>query len=86
MSDDKRLVDGYQMGKIVTVNEARAEAGLGELMNPDGTPNPDGNLTISQFEDKQYADRRAAQGYGPVPSVASAPAVPAQRMPFKNLR
>lgn len=41
------------MASIVTVNEARSSQGLGPLLRPDGSPDPDGKLTISSFEAKR---------------------------------
>ncbi len=43
------------MAIVVTVNEARASKGLGPLLNPDGTPNPDGFIPVSEFEAKGKA-------------------------------
>lgn len=90
MSDEKQpLVDNYTTQKFVTVNEARKDRGLDTLKNPDGTPNEDGNLTVAQFEEKQYAARRAAQGYGAQPSTVipqTSPSASGQRLPFKNMR
>lgn len=40
---------------IVTVNEARAAQGLPPLALPDGTPDPDGDLTIKEFNEKKMA-------------------------------
>jgi hypothetical protein len=41
--------------KFVTVNEARGAQGLAPLTLEDGTDDPDGRLTIAQFEAKQTA-------------------------------
>jgi hypothetical protein len=43
------------LATVVTVNEARASAGVSPLVLPDGTPDPDGNLMIEQFRAKQAA-------------------------------
>lgn len=40
---------------VISVNEARASAGLGALNLPDGTPDPDGSLTVAQFAIKKAA-------------------------------
>lgn len=57
------------LASIVTVNEGRRGAGLGPLMRSDGTIDPDGNLTIKEFQAKReakgategdYAAKRAA--------------------------
>jgi hypothetical protein len=54
------------VAKVVTVNEARASAGLGPLMRA-GLPDPDGNLTVSAFTAKQEA--------GGAPPAAAVPAL-----------
>ena len=43
------------MESVVTVNEARAQAGLEPLALPDGKPDPDGELTIPEFKAKREA-------------------------------
>jgi phage gp29-like protein len=43
------------LASIVTVNEGRASIGKGPLMKPDGTPDPDGELTIAEFVQKRAA-------------------------------
>ena len=43
---------------FITVNEARAEHGLPPLALPDGTPNPDGDLIIAEFEEKVGKDEQ----------------------------
>jgi hypothetical protein len=43
------------LGAIVSVNEARASVGLGPLLNVDGSPNPDGVLTLAEFKAKHEA-------------------------------
>lgn len=40
------------IGAIVTVNEARASVGMGPLLLPSGSPDPDGDLTVAEFEQK----------------------------------
>ena len=52
------------IARVVTVNEARASAGVGPLVLPNGAPDPDGGLTVEQF-----AAKKAAQ-------VAAPPAPP----------
>lgn len=49
------------MASIVTVNEGRASSGLGPLMRPDGTMDPDGHLTITEFRAAREA-RGATEG------------------------
>ncbi len=52
------------IGRVVSVNEARASAGLGALMLPDGvTPDPRGTMTVEQF----------AAAVAAPPAVAPAP-------------
>ncbi len=44
------------LASIITVNEARAAAGMGPLANENGTGlNPDGNLTVAEFQAKHAA-------------------------------
>jgi PBSX family phage portal protein len=40
------------MGAVVTVNEARASYGMGPKLLPDGTPDPDGELTLAEFSSR----------------------------------
>lgn len=47
------------IANIVTVNEGRATNGLGPLQLPNGAPDPDGWLTISEFAAKRKADADA---------------------------
>lgn len=49
------------LGKIITVNEARRSNGYGPIAKP-GTsiPDPDGYLTIAEFTEKRKADAAAA--------------------------
>jgi hypothetical protein len=44
------------IARVVTVNEARASAGLNALARPDGSPDPDGLLTVEQFAAKKAAE------------------------------
>lgn len=48
------------IARVVTVNEARASAGAGTLMRPDGSLDPDGNLTVEQFAAKKAAAASSA--------------------------
>jgi phage gp29-like protein len=41
------------VAKVVKVNEARRSSGLKDLTTPDGKPDPDGELTVSAFDEKQ---------------------------------
>lgn len=43
------------LAAVISVNEARASAGLGELLLPDGKRDPDGDLTVTQFGLKKSA-------------------------------
>lgn len=45
---------------IVTVNEARAATGYGPLVTEGGKPDPDGNLTVAEFQAKNAATIAAA--------------------------
>lgn len=40
------------MATVVKVNEARKSGGLGDLTKPDGTRDPDGDLTLAEFKAK----------------------------------
>ena len=57
------------IARVVTVNEARASAGVGPLVLADGTPDPDGSLTVEQFAAKKAAEATAT---AQTPSAASA--------------
>lgn len=48
------------VAKVVTVNEARATAGLDPLATADGEFDPDGNLTVAAFAAKQAVAAAAA--------------------------
>jgi hypothetical protein len=54
------------IARVVSVNEARASAGLGPLMTPEGAPDPKGLLTVEQFAAK-------------VAAASQVPATPAQQ-------
>lgn len=47
------------IARVVTVNEARASAGVGPLQLPDGSPDPDGSLTVEAFAAKKAAQASA---------------------------
>lgn len=53
--DGKIELAPTDMAKIITVNEARANIGLGKLMLPGGGEDPDGSLTMAEFEAKKKA-------------------------------
>ncbi len=55
------VVSTADLSKTVTVNESRAAQGLPPLTKPDGTRDPDGDLTTVEFEAKKTAD---ASGWG----------------------
>lgn len=74
---------GFDIGvgvqaSIVTVNEARANIGLPPLERPDGSLDPDGNLTIDEFKSKRttlgenVADAAVPPPAAPVPPVPGA--------------
>jgi hypothetical protein len=58
---DARAVGGQvqltpsALAAIVKVNEARAAAGVGPLLTAEGTPHPDGDLTVAEFQAKHAA-------------------------------
>lgn len=43
------------LASVVTVNEARASAGLGSLLLPDGGEDPDGKLSVAEYKAKREA-------------------------------
>ncbi len=55
------------MASIITVNEGRAGKGFPPLAKPDGTPDPDGKLTITDFDAKREAARSAQASTAVVP-------------------
>lgn len=57
------------LASVVTVNEARASAGVSALLLADGSPDPDGSLTIERFRAKQAAT--AAGASSPTPAASS---------------
>lgn len=63
------------VASIVTVNEARAGQGLPPLMNPDGTPNPDGDLTIAEYNKKLIPVEGVPVVEPPKSEAAETPAV-----------
>lgn len=66
------------IARVVTVNEARASAGVGPLTRPDGTPDPDGQLTVEQFATKKAAEAQIATdkaAAAPAPTRSDPPAV-----------
>lgn len=62
------------VAKVTLVNEARASAGLAPLTRSDGTPDPDGQLTVAAFAAK-VAAAIAAPSVA-IPSGAPEPAPP----------
>ena len=75
-------------GSIVKVNEARAQLGLGPLTRPDGSIDPDGELTIAAFQAKNAAivggAARAEQGSVSV-TPADADAIPTETAPQESV-
>ncbi len=64
------------VAKVVLVNEARASAGLGPLMLPGGGADPDGNITVSEFDKKRTAPAAAAPGAPGAPLQPGAAVAP----------
>lgn len=56
----QRVVNLRDTDAIVTVNEGRVSVGLSPLLYPDGTPDPDGNLSIEEYRAKRRAKGEAA--------------------------
>lgn len=71
------------LANVVRVNEARASAGLGPLLDENGDNHPDGLLTISSFKAKQDAaiarETAEAQAAATIAVAAAAPPAPARR-------
>ena len=67
-------VGSADQGKILTVNEARAGQGLPPLTLPDGSPDPDGDLTVAEFEAKRIgkSDGEIAPEVPAAPELLSA--------------
>jgi hypothetical protein len=61
------------VARVVSVNEARASAGLGPLLGINGQPDPDGRLTVEEFSAKKAAAASAPPGAPP-----GAPPMPAR--------
>jgi hypothetical protein len=57
------------IARVVSVNEARASAGLGVLLLPTGQPDPDGRLTVEEYA----AKKAAAASAPPAPSLRALP-------------
>lgn len=53
--ESKLQLTGTDLASITTVNEGRGSVGLPILRRADGTPDPDGNLTIREFNAKREA-------------------------------
>jgi len=51
----KVALTASDLASIVSVNEGRASVGYGPLLKPDGTLDPDGDLTIAEFQAKREA-------------------------------
>jgi hypothetical protein len=62
---------------VVRVNEARASASLPPLLLPDGSPDPDGMITVAEFKAKQEAQANPqAAPVGPGAAPALPPGTP----------
>jgi phage gp29-like protein len=73
------------MEKVVTVNEARAAKSLDPLTLPDGSLDPDGDLTIPEFEAKRAAAAEVtggAEGKDEVKTEFGEEALPQPPAPF----
>lgn len=78
--DQKIQLTATDIATIVFVNEARASQGLGPLLKEDGTPDPDGKLTVAEFKAKRAAliaiGAVAEQGKDPTAPLPPADAAP----------
>ena len=66
------------LARVVSVNEARASAGLGPLVLPTGAKDPDGLLTVEEFAAKKAAN---AEAVVPPPAQAAPPGNPYRGRP-----
>jgi hypothetical protein len=64
------------LARVISVNEARASAGLGALRLPDGSDDADGLLTVEQFGIKKAADAAPVVAPAPVAAPPLAVATP----------
>lgn len=73
------------LAKVVSVNEARRTKKLGPLLLPDGSEDPDGHLTIAEFEAKRLAkgevQGKEAAGVSPTEADPTAPKPPPSPAP-----
>ena len=67
------IVGNQAVEKFVTVNEAREAQGLKPLTDADGNPDPDGDLTIMEFEKKRGAAPKAPSIPTPEPPEGEEP-------------
>lgn len=74
---DRGQVGSADVSKYITVNEARASQNLPPLSLPDGSPDPDGDLTMMEFEEKRSGKKKEV----PAPSPSPAPAEPEEEQP-----
>jgi hypothetical protein len=74
------------LASVVTVNEARASAGVSPLLLADGSPDPDGNLMIEQYRAKQAALAAAPPSADGVTNGAGEPSsLPASAVTIRPL-
>jgi hypothetical protein len=59
------------IARVVSVNEARASAGLGDLLDASGGPDPDGRLTVEEFSAKKAAKANEAVAPAVAPKAAA---------------
>ena len=71
------VLTASDLGTVITVNEARASQNLQPLQLPEGGPDPDGDLTISDFKAKKEAlAKKASEPEKDDPPTGGAPPVP----------
>ncbi len=63
---DLSALSNAVLSSVLTVNEARAQVGLGPLLRPDGMPDPMGTLTVAEFTAATKAKPRPPR---PVPGA-----------------
>lgn len=70
------------MGNVVTVNEARAAAGLGPKLLPDGSPDPTGDYSVQQYMYAMMGGQMQMPGAPPQMGYAPDPSAIAARHPY----
>jgi phage-related protein (TIGR01555 family) len=75
-NEPKIPITPTDFASIVKVNEVRVKAGYGPLTTESGAPDPDGNLTVSQFQAKHASTVATANAATSGETSPTPPAVP----------